>query len=94
MKLFNYTDKSGRGIKRNKITLEEILKFENEPNWDGIKLHRWAKSAGDEDTWENAATKFTCNIKAGKIAEQFVKLKINNRNIRIQVVTNSKGTMP
>ena len=55
--IFQYIDKSGRGVK-SKLSAVEILNFSDEENWDGESLHEWVKEATEGDEWENAASKY------------------------------------
>lgn len=58
-KEFFYKDKSGRGYKGT-FTMEQLLTWENDENWDGTPLHEFLEEAEEGDEWENASDKITC----------------------------------
>mgnify|MGYP003405629814 CR=1 FL=1 len=60
MKYFKWKDKSGRGETASKVTLTNVLKSEDETNWDGDSLHEWAENAEPGDEWESRTEKYTC----------------------------------
>ncbi len=57
MKQFFWKDKSGRGYS-NTFTLADVMKQDNETNWDGDELHEWAANAEIGDEWENSSDKY------------------------------------
>lgn len=58
-KEFFYKDKSGRGYKGT-FSLQSMLDWEDEEDWNGKSLHEFLKEAEEGDEWENAANKITC----------------------------------
>ncbi len=56
--LFQYKDKTGRGIKET-LTKKQLSTWK-EMNYDGEAIAEWIKECEEGDIWENAATKLTC----------------------------------
>jgi len=59
-KKFFWKDKSGRGFTNNSMNLDDLLKLENDTDWNGDELHEWAENADEGDKWEDAANEITC----------------------------------
>jgi hypothetical protein len=60
MKKFMFKDKTGRGITTRNISLESLLQWDNEEDWNDKPLHEWAKDCDEGDDWENRTMKIIC----------------------------------
>jgi hypothetical protein len=60
MKKFIWIDKSGRGETSNELTLDNLLTWENETNWNDEELHEWAENAKAGDKWDDRTQEIIC----------------------------------
>jgi len=59
MKKFFWKDKTGRGFSNN-IMIDDLLKMENDIDWNDQSLHDFAVDSENGDKWEDAASIITC----------------------------------